>query len=376
MSQLEQQSLFSEMEHQHMQRGNLGEQKDCFEFNWLHDCECLDLSSEEQSNALNFRLFEYSLVCPEPLIDPYYVGKRERQFSSQFVDELKEAMRLLKDYHSESLSEKRQGILEKLGSMLASSDQMQYSPFVAFWKVMDMSYSVFKELENEKQKEVLKILVEEYVQTRSGFFENLDERMTDVILQVVAAALMDAGESRKKGQSFGKKLCCIVQQVFGKDKFTFAGNFNDLFLPGVVLTYDGKEGFSDIWGELKEELGLRGRKKPDFILSVGQVMIVGEAKHLKESGGGQDKQISELLSWIKNSNLSIRGKKVIYVAFLDGLYMDLILRRNERMKSAIRKVLLEGQNFFVNTAGFISLLRYLRDHQINETGAASVTPPP
>ncbi len=48
-----------------------------------------------------------------------------------------------------------------------------------------------------------------------------------------------------------------------------------------------------------------------------------EAKHLNTSGGGQDKQIAELIEVI---SLKEQNKNISYVAFLDGGYSNVLLR--------------------------------------------------
>ncbi|MDR3182915.1 MAG: hypothetical protein LBT89_08375 [Planctomycetaceae bacterium] len=51
-----------------------------------------------------------------------------------------------------------------------------------------------------------------------------------------------------------------------------------------------------------------------------------EAKHLKEGGGAQDKQIKELIGIIQEPT---NGADVFYGAFLDGVYSNSILKLTE-----------------------------------------------
>ncbi len=48
-----------------------------------------------------------------------------------------------------------------------------------------------------------------------------------------------------------------------------------------------------------------------------------EHKHMKESGGGQDKQMSEIIDFISH-----KDKKVSYISFLDGVYFNLLSDKN------------------------------------------------
>ena len=77
------------------------------------------------------------------------------------------------------------------------------------------------------------------------------------------------------------------------------------------------------------------------------------------SGGGQDKQISELIEII---NLRENNKNIYYVAFLDGIYSNVLLNsvdggsKLKQQQNEIKKYLsMNYNNFWVNTAGFKQL---------------------
>ena len=84
-----------------------------------------------------------------------------------------------------------------------------------------------------------------------------------------------------------------------------------------------------------------------------------EAKHLNTSGGGQDKQIAELIEII---SLKEKKKNIFYIAFLDGSYSNILLSdanggdKLTTQRGEIKKYLLHNQNnFWVNTVGFETL---------------------
>ena len=52
------------------------------------------------------------------------------------------------------------------------------------------------------------------------------------------------------------------------------------------------------------------------------MIFLCEAKHLNTSGGGQDKQISEL---IEIMSLAENSKNIFYISFLDGTYSNILL---------------------------------------------------
>jgi len=97
----------------------------------------------------------------------------------------------------------------------------------------------------------------------------------------------------------------------------------------------------------------------DLIIKLNSKIFLCEAKHLNTSGGGQDKQISELIEII---SLKEKNKKIYYIAFLDGSYSNILLDSKKggdklmTQKKEIKKCLLRNpNNFWVNTAGFEAL---------------------
>jgi hypothetical protein len=98
-------------------------------------------------------------------------------------------------------------------------------------------------------------------------------------------------------------------------------------------------------------------KQTDFCFKVGDKIFVMEHKHMKESGGGQDKQMSEIINFISYDD------NAHYVAFLDGVYFNILAdmraasgKPYEQRKSIMEHLQKHKQNYFVNTAGFKELL--------------------
>ena len=100
---------------------------------------------------------------------------------------------------------------------------------------------------------------------------------------------------------------------------------------------------------------------PDFVLKCDDEYYIGEAKMMKGSGGGQDKQLVEIINFIRYQELN---SKVHYVVYFDGEYANMLLssgRRSpkvDRQYQDIIKCLTENpSNFFVNPDGFLALLK-------------------
>ena len=88
-----------------------------------------------------------------------------------------------------------------------------------------------------------------------------------------------------------------------------------------------------------------------------------EAKHLNTSGGGQDKQISELIEI-----MSLKEENGIsYISFLDGKYSNVLLSdvgfgdKIMKQRKEIDKFLKnKPDNYWLNTAGFEKFISDLK----------------
>ena len=104
-------------------------------------------------------------------------------------------------------------------------------------------------------------------------------------------------------------------------------------------------------------------KTLDLIIKANNKILLCEAKHLNTAGGGQDKQISELIE-ILNLN---EKNGVSYISFLDGKYSNILLSENGHgdkittQRKEIKKFLNNNpNNYWVNTAGFTRLISDLK----------------
>jgi hypothetical protein len=92
------------------------------------------------------------------------------------------------------------------------------------------------------------------------------------------------------------------------------------------------------------------------MIRINDRLLILEAKHIRESGGAQDKQIGELIDFISQSE----DKPISYVAFLDGRYFNRLIAPKGKVReqrSAIEKALRKyPNNYFVNTSGLLKLL--------------------
>lgn len=310
----------------------------------------------------NTYYWKISLKYPEPVADDYYIFDKIIVSDMNLIQKVERLRELIISYcvmieKDESAASK---ILDEMCDIINSTDKIQYTEFIAFWKALDMSYSVFRKSPN--QKFILKDLLQKYCENRRKLYDSLGYS------NVTVQALYDSGASRKKGASGIIKLIDLTQNAFGK--VPHIKNTDTLMTTHIGYFLPDK-GDKALFRKFCKDFGVQYRfgkdhqeKEPDMVLKVNNQFFIIEAKHIKESGGAQDKQIVETIEFIKyfeNSN------SIHYISFMDGVYFNLLIWiksdndcKMNRQRKAIEEYLDQNKNnFFVNTAGLKHLLEDL-----------------
>jgi hypothetical protein len=312
----------------------------------------------------NIYYWNESLTHPEQFLDDYYIFDDIIVNDQNLIEKIKQLRLLIITYCEmteidENVTSK---ILDKIYNIIVSIENIQYTEFVAFWKNLDLSYSVFKDFKNSPESiNILRDILKKYCEKRFELYNSLGYS------NITVQALYDAGASRKKGMAGINKLEDLIKSRF-KD-VVHAEDWNSLenaniayFLPDSKDEKLFKE-FCEIY-KIQFEFGKTHQgKEPDMVLKVNQDFFIIEAKHINESGGAQDKQIVEVIDFIKNSESS---NKIHYLSFMDGLYFNKFSQENitnnkiNNQKRNIEEALENHENnFFVNTYGFKTLLNDL-----------------
>ena len=238
---------------------------------------------------------------------------------------------------------------------------MNHSELASFLAVLDLSFSMFARLTADAKRNLLRTVIPAFIAERHRTF--LAYGYSPVSLQSKA----DSFSHKRSGQSGTEKISDILRR---------------LGIPSVAdATVKGfqsmKTGFArpdaqdaSLFDDVKAALGLKfswGRqhagKYPDFCIKAHRWIAIGEHKHIKESGGGQDKQLLELIAMIDQDEST--SKHVLYVSFLDGAYFSSIFAaettgkiKNQR-DMILRALDRHPRSFFVNAHGFERLLAQL-----------------
>mgnify|MGYP000355140994 CR=1 FL=1 len=236
------------------------------------------------------------------------------------------------------------------------------SEFASYWAVKDMSYSAF----NSKQSvqnfkiEFIKDILPKYIKDRHSLYQK--HGYTFSSLQVVK----DSKAHKGTGAQASRKIQDIVES-YGFSKFT-SGDIQLFDTSDKVFIFPDK-GDGNLFNRIIEEYGIqfqwsknRQNKQTDCLFKVADKLFIMEHKHMKESGGGQDKQMKELIDFIAYDD-----ENVNYISFLDGVYFNLLVEESivsgkvyEQRMSILENLRSHKSNYFVNTHGFKALLESLR----------------
>jgi hypothetical protein len=314
----------------------------------------------------NFYYWNESLKYKENIFDDSYFINQIIVNDEELISRVEKLRELIVTYcvlkeeqgDTEAVLQK---IFNNILNLIESTEQIQYTEFVAFWKTLDISYSTFKDYSNEEKKDILKSILELYCENRRKIYDRLGYTNTTV------QALYDAGASRKKGKLGIKKIETLLENILNISNTEYLKVENLKDFEGKKICYllpDSNKSDKEIFDDFikRKHLDYRfGRenqnKYPDIVIKICEHYFIIEAKHIKESGGAQDKQIVEIIEFIKYSE---NVDNIHYVSFLDGIYFNKFISLKDKdnknkVLSQIRDIenalKYNKNNFFVNTYG-------------------------
>lgn len=226
----------------------------------------------------------------------------------------------------------------------------KYSNCSEFGCFINACDNIIKSVKNEIN--LLKKITEKYFSKRT---------LNEIVPEEWAQAILDTNSSRKKGKCGEKKLIYILKRKNFEEIF----NWDDFLKTDYcVVKFSKKFSLKNVRKNLDVKIKTKKQnKKLDLIIKAKDKIFLCEAKHLNTSGGGQDKQISELIEI-----LGLTEKNGIsYISFLDGKYSNILLSDDGHgdkiitQRKEIKKFLIKNpNNYWVNTAGFENLISDLK----------------
>lgn len=317
----------------------------------------------------NIQLFEISLNNKEPYLDKYYV-KNNKPIITDNSTTLNSLMRANANI-IENISAYK--IALESGNYLMQNTTLQnilkyleeknvnLTEFTNYWATKDMSYSVYNKTLSSKEEKLsfLRKIVPEYLKDRHLLYQTHGYSFSTI--QVIN----DSKAHKKNGEAGIKKISDILIN-FGFKHF----NENDLktfLLSDKVFIYPDKTE-KKLFNEIIHHYDIKfewsknhENKKTDFLFKVNKQIFIMEHKHMKETGGGQDKQMSEIINFIQ-----YQDQNAHYVSFLDGVYFNLLANKEiisgkpfEQRNAIFQNLKVQKNNYFVNTLGFNELIKDL-----------------
>jgi len=301
----------------------------------------------------NIKLLEYSIKNPEKLIDKAYMFTEKHEDLDLYVDKTKKIKNLL--ITIKQLKDKKKAgkvlceIFNELGQEL--KQHANYSEFGCFINACDSDIGG-----TSKNPYLLKKITYLYLENRE---------LNEIVPGEWIQALLDKGATKRKGGAGEKKLINILK----KRKFLEVDNIEDFKNNEKSVAKLSKSGDFSI-KNIKENFGvLLGQKTQgkilDLIIKKGKEIYFLEAKHINTSGGGQNKQVLELIEIMQKKS---QKNNCHFVAFLDGTYFNCLLDLEEVKLSKKQESKIDKQrkdivgalkknkdNYFLNTAGFCKL---------------------
>ncbi len=298
----------------------------------------------------NLDYFNISKKHLEPYLDEFYIFIKNHSEINEYLENANIIKNILITIKTLKNNNEKVKIIDKYYKEL-SKNINKYSnatEFSCFVNACDNSIESIKE-----EIETLKIIVEKYFENRT-----LNEFTPKEWIQ----ALIDNNSSRKKGRCGEDKLISILSDI----GFKVANDLTELKKEKYgVLRFSSKANLKIIRNEFNLEINTKTQNKNlDLIIKADKKIFLCEAKHLNTSGGGQDKQIAELIELL---NIKENNKNIYFISFLDGKYSNKILDNSfsgpklSTQRNQINEFLKNNpNNFWLNTTGFKELFKNIK----------------
>lgn len=246
--------------------------------------------------------------------------------------------------------------LEELIELL-DSPNVNFTEFTSFFPTLDVSYSIYKKLDLHQKKDFLDVAVRQYIEKRHSIYQS--HGYTATTLQV--------RKDFEKHKTGGNAANVKFRGLLAKAGYSAAVN-RDEIINGLrkFLFLDDSSLSQEVLGSLRSKHGLKfdwqrehqGKSADMIFVDHKNDIFICEFKHMKEGGGGQDKQVSELISLIsfKESN-----PRFGYISFLDGIYFNSFVnpvapKPREQVRQIRQSLSANPKNYFVNTWGIEQLI--------------------
>jgi len=308
----------------------------------------------------NLKLLQYCINRTEKFLDYNYMFVKKDNnlnYYQKRTREIKEILTAIKKIKNKSNSS---NVQEQLFLELQRKIKKyaNYSEFGSFINACDSTMN-----ENINDLDLLKKITHLYLEKR---------KLSDITPIEWIQAIIDKGSSRKKGQAGTNKLIKILEKK-GFVRVKKIQEFVNKKKVMAKLSSRGEFSNKNVKKAFNISIGRKTQGKSlDLIIKNNRNVFLLEAKHLNTGGGGQNKQVLELIEIIRTKPPK---NNYHFVAFLDGIHSNNILGVGIRPKKSAKvkkrskdEIKIEKQytditeslkknqnNYWVNSAGFAKL---------------------
>ncbi len=314
---------------------------------------------------MNKKIFNISLSTPEPLFDSFYAKKKVIiPEDSSKENSLTKNHKLLIDYTTTfkvlydsgyRLNDKPlDEILEKIRLLMTTTDHINYSGFSQFFMVYNTTFSTFFSLSSAKQNAFLYEMLIKYCTERHEMYKS--HGYSNAMLQMMC----DNYSHKRNGKTTIEK----VLNMLSKYSLSHAKTAIELETDNIYFLPDKGDfrlfiKFLEVYKIQMQSRDIEQDKLPDLVFKHNGHYFICELKSIKGVGGGQNKQLVELIHFIKFSE---ENENIHYLSFLDCEYANTLFNNSSPKITLQRKQIMQHlennpQNYFVNTAGFAALLQ-------------------
>lgn len=290
---------------------------------------------------------------PEALIIPPRAGQTNDLLATNAaVIESITAYKVAAEQQNEAM---KTAVVARIVELLSKNiEGIRFSEFVRFWKTRGLTFSMFtKDMSLEEKRLLVQEFLEAYLKERHDVYTS--HGYTATTLQAIA----DGDVHKQEGRTGNRRIGAILEQagfrLDNKNVATYVQGDRCYFFPDdsrqLLRDVLHTRGIPFLWAKSYHA------KIPDCVFVAGGELYLLEHKFKKESGGGQDNELVQLVDLIKFTDAGVH-----YVGFLEGAYFNKYKTASRgkvaEQLSQIREALQNNpQNYFVNTAGLKKLLR-------------------
>ncbi len=295
-----------------------------------------------QNNLYYFKISQENL---EKSLDDFYIFDKKHPEINQYIQNTKEIKNILITIKTLERKKEKLQVINKYYNELQKtfSKFSNCSEFICFVNACDNTLDAVK-----KDLSLIKKITQRYFSKRL---------LNEIVPEEWVQAVLDSNSSRKKGKCGELKLISILSKL----GFTEVKEWKDFYKnKRCVAKFSKIFSIKNIRRNLNIKIKTKKQNKSlDLIIKFNDKIFLLEAKHLNTSGGGQDKQISELIEII---SLKEKNNNISYISFLDGSYSNILImdtKAGDKLKTQrkeIKRYLRNNPNsYWLNTTGFKTL---------------------